>query len=363
MKRIGRQLGGLTQLITAMGSEITQVVQDMHGAIANPLGWRGADYVPAPRIYGAVRLGLRHAGDVAALGALAADPYRRVSYLDLQSVLNGVFGQLLSAQRSHYALPMTLHPARPEPERDTLVLYLHGLCMNESCWRHTAQQRFNQRLESTFNADIAYLRYNTGRHISDNGARLSRLLEHTPLPPRLILIGHSMGGLLARSAVHHARQHGHRWVERVSHLACLGAPHQGALLEQVGNQANRLLAVTPYSRPLMRLGNLRSDGIRDLRFGYVVEEQWQGLPEDAPRPGSKVPLDDHIEHLFLAGTLSEHRTPAPLGDWLVGVDSALARRLYPDAPQLTRAQFHGMGHMAMLGDARTYRALSDWLAL
>ncbi len=63
----------------------------------------------------------------------------------------------------------------------------------------------------------------------------------------------------------------------------------------------------------MRLGNLRSDGIRDLRFGYVIEEQWRDRPLDEARPSLKVPLDPHVEQLFLAGSLSDERSAAPLG--------------------------------------------------
>ena len=33
MKQIGRNVGGLAQLVTRVGNEITQVVQDIHGLI------------------------------------------------------------------------------------------------------------------------------------------------------------------------------------------------------------------------------------------------------------------------------------------------------------------------------------------
>ena len=112
----------------------------------------------------------------------------------------------------------------------------------------------------------------------------------------------------------------------------------------------------------MRLGNLRSDGIRDLRFGYVIREQWHQRPLDESRPHGKVPLDPAVRQLFLAGSISEEGEPAPRGDWLVRVDSGLARRLYGEAPHLTRRLFYRMGHMAMLEDPRTYECLKKWLA-
>ncbi|MGB2057698.1 MAG: esterase/lipase family protein [Alcanivorax sp.] len=336
MKQLGRNVGGLAQLVTRVGNEITQVVQDIHGAVANPFGLRGNDYTPAPMVYNLIRYGFRQAGNVAGMA------------------------DLLAEQNSPYALRMTLLPTGPV-QGDTLVVFLHGLCMNDACWSNPAADAFNHWARTELKADVRYLRYNTGLHISDNGRKLAGLLAHTALPQRVILIGHSMGGLVARSALHQGRQRGDAWTNKVTHLACLGSPHQGALLERAGNQANRLLGATPYSRPLMRLANLRSDGIRDLRFGYVLEDQWRDRPLDESRPSSKVPLDTQVEQLFIAGSVSEPGHLQPRGDWLVTVDSGLATRLYPEAERLTRELFYQMGHMTMIEESRTYARIQRWL--
>ncbi|EKF73718.1 hypothetical protein A11A3_12168 [Alcanivorax hongdengensis A-11-3] len=361
--KIGREVGGVAQLVSRFGNEVTQVVQDIHGTIANPLGLRGASYTPAPMVYNLIRYGFRQAGNMAALANLAVDPSRELrDSLDLQSILNGIFGQLLVEQNSRYALPMQMLGAPLNPDADTLILFVHGLCMNEACWQSPASLAFADWAGQQLNAEVRFLRYNTGLHISDNGRKLAGLLAHTALPRNLILVGHSMGGLVSRSALHQARERGDSWVDKVSHLACLGSPHQGALLERIGNQANRLLGTTPYSRPLMRLANLRSDGIRDLRFGYVLEEQWRDRPLDEPRPSSKVPLDPHVQQLFIAGSTSGQDQASPSGDWLVNVDSALGRTLYPHAPQLQRHLFYRMGHMTMIEEPRTYQFLQQWLS-
>ena len=341
MKQFGRNVGGLAQLVTRVGNEITQVVQDIHGAVANPFSLRGNDYTPAPMIYNLIRYGFRQAGNVAGMADLLADPNRELrDSLDLQSIVNGVFGQLLAEQHSPYALPMKLLPTGPV-QGDTLVVFLHGLCMNDACWNNPAADAFSQWARGELKADVRYLRYNTGLHISDNGRKLA--------------------GLVARSALHQGRQRGDAWTDKVTHLACLGSPHQGAMLERAGNQANRLLGATPYSRPLMRLANLRSDGIRDLRFGYVLEDQWRDRPLDEPRPSSKVPLDTQVEQLFIAGSVSEPDHPQPRGDWLVTVESGLATRLYPQAERLTRELFYQMGHMTMIEESRTYARIQRWL--
>ncbi|MDX1802810.1 MAG: alpha/beta hydrolase, partial [Alcanivorax sp.] len=199
MKRLGHEVGGIAQLVTRFGNEITQVVQDIHGVVANPFGLRGTDYTPAPMIYNLVRYGFRQAGNLAALANLAADPSRELrNSLDLQSILNGIFGQLLVEQNSSYALNMQLLAPQPQPEADTLIIFVHGLCMNEACWTSPAADAFAGWAAQSLNAEIRYLRYNTGLHISDNGRKLAGLLAHTPLPKNLILVGHSMGGLVSR---------------------------------------------------------------------------------------------------------------------------------------------------------------------
>lgn len=362
MRRLSHEVGGLAQLVTRVGNEITQVVQDIHSTVANPFGLRGEQYTPAPAVYNLIRYGFRQAGNVAGLADLLADPKRELrDSLDLQSIVNGVFGQLLEEQKSRYALTMSMLP-KQEIRGNTLVLFIHGLCMNESCWNSPAAEAFADWTRRNLDADVRFLRYNSGLHISDNGRKLAGLLAHSELPERIVIIGHSMGGLVLRSAIHQGRLRGDSWVDKVTHAACLGSPHQGALLERVGNHANRLLGSTNYSRPLMRLGNLRSDGIRDLRFGYVLDIQWRDRPVDDPTPAQIVPLDDAIEHLFIAGSTSSPGAQKLRGDWLVNVDSALGRNAYPNENNIARTLFHEMGHMTMIEEARTFQAVQQWLS-
>jgi pimeloyl-ACP methyl ester carboxylesterase len=273
-----------------------------------------------------------------------------------------VFGHLFAHSRSAFALPMSLHPVGPLERRRPLVVFLHGLCTNERAWQQPAHARFVEWARAQLGAGAAYLRYNTGLRISRNGARLAELLEGEAHAGELILVGHSMGGLLARSALHQAQEAGHAWPRRVTRIACLGAPHEGTSLERLGNHANRLLAHTPWSRPFMRLGNLRSDGIRDLRFGHLVEADWRGrAPDDPRRVHSEVPLADHVDHLFVAASALAKGTLDPLGDWLVPVTSALAQNLHPEAGP-RRELIRGLDHMGLLGDGRVYRTLRRWLA-
>jgi pimeloyl-ACP methyl ester carboxylesterase len=196
------------------------------------------------------------------------------------------------------------------------------------------------------------LRYNSGRAIARNGAELAALLELLlaawPLPvQRLVLVGHSMGGLVARSALHQATAQGLGWPARVSDLAFLGTPHHGAPLERLGHAATTLLAATPYAAPFARLARLRSAGITELRHGHLLED-----------PALTVPLPAGVRCHAVVGLLGA-AGGAPgrhaLGDGLVPLASALGRHADPArALHFEPAHTHvadGVGHLALLTDA------------
>jgi pimeloyl-ACP methyl ester carboxylesterase len=356
-----RHAAGLLELGSRVGSEITSLVQEVHAA-SSPLSLLASDPHPARAVYGSIRLGFRGAGRVAALGGrLAGREPGPDSWLDMQSAVNGAFGHLLDHRYGAFALRMSLR--RPDGGRPArrLVVFLHGLCMNERAWHRPAHARFAAWARSRLGAECAYLRYNTGHHISRNGALLAGLLEREAPPGELVLVGHSMGGLVALSALHQAAARGHGWPQRVTRLACLGAPHEGAALERLGNHANRLLRPLPWTRPFMRLGNLRSDGIRDLRFGHLLEEEWQGRPTDDPRPNRRaLPLPRHVDHLFVAAARNTPGETDAIGDWLVSVASAHARSLHP--PDAARRELiRDLDHLGLLADERVYALLRSWL--
>lgn len=356
-----RHAAGLLELSSRVASEITTLVQEVHAA-SSPLALLTSNRRPARMAYGGVRLGFHGAGRLAALGGQVAgrDPAPG-SWLDVQSAVNGAFGHLFDGPRGAFALPMSLQRPQAWRRSERAILFLHGLCMNERAWQKPAQARFVYWARERLGAEAAYLRYNTGLRISTNGASLADLLEREAPPGQLVLVGHSMGGLVALSALHQAEEWGHAWTRRVTHLACLGTPHEGASLERLGNHANRLLKALPWTRPFMRLGDLRSDGIRDLRFGHLLDEDWRDRPSDDPRPSrTRVPLPPHVDHLLVAAARSARGEAEPLGDWLVPVESALALNLHP-AGAARRELIRELDHLGLLADARVYTLLQDWL--
>jgi len=188
----------------------------------------------------------------------------------------------------------------------------------------------------------------------------------------VVLIGHSMGGLVARSALHQA--HGgtaeaHRWTTLVRDTVTLGSPHLGAPLERGVHRLTERLARLPETRPLARLLTLRSAGIKDLRHGTLVEQDWSGRDLDAlaPGPHTHVPLHDGARHFVVLATLS--RDPASrladlLGDLLVPPRSATGDTGDHDRLAFPPDHVHRLGglhHFDLLDHPAIYERIRRWL--
>jgi pimeloyl-ACP methyl ester carboxylesterase len=259
----------------------------------------------------------------------------------------------------------------PEVTSRPLVL-LHGLCMNDLQWRRAGHDH-GEALARESGYTPIYLHYNSGLSVSTNGRVLASLMERLfdawPVPiERLVLLGHGMGGLVARSAIHHGaliQRGGLRWPARVTDLVCLGTPHQGAPLERAGHGVELVLSAAPYAAPLARLSQLRSAGINDLRFGNILS----GPASDIGlHPSPPVGLPDAARCYAIAANLGPTASGFKsklLGDGLVLVNSALgrheeaARRLaFADDRQAVVCQ---TGHLDLLSSAEVFGLLRKWL--
>jgi pimeloyl-ACP methyl ester carboxylesterase len=333
-----------------------RVVQSVHDAIADGT-------------YAAVR-----AGASAVLGAagvaetLAARSGRRVGSRErrVRSALSGVFGDRLAQGAHPFAIELNFY-SDGEPLRiadDTaaaiqprVCIFIHGLACDERSWFRQASDgvaagSYGDRLAAERRVSPLYVRYNTGLPVAENAGllvqRIESLLAAAPHIRQVALVGHSMGGLVARAACDLGRKADAAWLRRVSLLACLGTPHQGAPLERLGHLASLALQISSVTRPLADLANARSRGIKDLRYGAGMQG---GQPWVVPvrlLAASLAPDD--------AG-LASSMMSALLGDGLVMPSSAVDKG-HPGDVQ--RESLKGIGHMGLLNDPRVYDILRRW---
>jgi hypothetical protein len=323
----------------------------------------------------------------------------------LLAALNGVLGDYLEQTHNplaidmrfrHRGVPLTLTPEALrrsfDPPRERLLILLHGLCMNDLQWDTGGPLEPRHDHGAALARDLAvsslYVHYNSGRHISTNGQALAVLLEALvaawPVEIRdITLLGHSMGGLVARSALHYGNAAGDTWPRLVHRMVFLGTPHHGAPLERGGQWIDTLLDSTGYTAPFARLGRVRSAGITDLRHGNVLDEDWHGHDRfaHAHDTRSPLPLRESVRCYAIAATSADVNevgaasgpstatsgklTTLP-GDGLVPVTSALGHHadprftlsLQPDDCWIAPAT----GHLDLLSSPAVYERLRDWLA-
>jgi pimeloyl-ACP methyl ester carboxylesterase len=245
-------------------------------------------------------------------------------------------------------MPMSLHCARPVAG-PRVAVFIHGLGQTEEAWLRAPERHvpYGTRLETELGYKPLYVRYNTGRHISENGRELARLLEHSlsPAVSEVTLIGHAMGGLVARAACHYGA--GSAWTRRVRHVVMLGAPHSGAPLAQVAATAGALLNRLPETRAVATAIDQRSAGIKDLRRGYVVDEEWR---EDSSHV---IPFLAGARHYFVSADLN----------LAVSRGSAWARRDREPVPFPAEhyVEVAGVRHYDLLNHPAVYAQLHWWL--
>ncbi len=304
-------------------------------------------------------------------------------------LVNGAVGDHLSARENGLDLGMSIrHGERylalepsglasalaEAPSR--VALFVHGLGTAEGSWCLGAEAyhgdpaaSFGSLLERDLGYAPLYVRYNTGRHVSENGRLLARELERlTRAWPaeleELVLVGHSMGGLVARSALHYASEQGLAWPAKVRRVFCLASPHHGAPLARLGHLAAAVLDMidTPGTRIPARILQGRSAGIKDLRHGSLVDEDWLGQDPDALRaPEARaVPLLDHVRYHFLSATVTadpEHPLGQLAGDLLVRVPSATGVRCEHRTFPIETACFGGVLHHQLQNHPAVYAVL------
>jgi pimeloyl-ACP methyl ester carboxylesterase len=368
-------LRALARLVTDATTGIVDLVESVHTGVAPP-GPGPAGGI-APLTYRAIRGATRLIGGgtevtLAQVGELLGRREESEQRRAVLAALNGVWGDYLASSDSPLALPMTLRADGPIPPGGKVALFIHGLCLNDRCWQRGGFE-YGAALAGDLGYTSVYLTYNSGQHISANGRALAAVLEefvHATQPTELVMIGHSLGGLVARSAAHYGAAEGRRWPSRLRALVLLGAPHHGAPLERGGAWLHALMDASPYIAPFTRLGRRRSAGITDLRYGALLDEDWRGRDRFAHGPDDTriVPLPSGACCYAVAGLIAAGDSPAArlLGDGLVPLDSALGRhadpaRAVPFAAGDTWIG-RGLSHLDLLASPAVYERMSGWLA-
>ena len=389
-------LRGFHRLASDATVGVTDLVEAMHHTIVRMPGILGEAQKGRTKgitglVYRSVRGVTRLVGDgvdvlLALIAPLIAERRSSPEREAILAALNGVLGDYLVASGNPLAIAMCLRAAGTPleisraalaaafPQRGSKVLVLaHGLCMNDLQWTREGHNH-GTALARDLGWTPIYFHYNSGRHISANGRDFADLMEallrEWPRPiEQLAVMGHSMGGLVARIACYYASLARHRWLRRLDHLIFLGTPHFGAPLERAGTRVDFLIGISPYTAPFARLGRIRSAGIRDLGHGYLFDEDLQApVSECARRSPSALPAG------LRCYAMAASRQPQPgsrgakmRGDGLVPVRSALGMNrdasLKLGLPEEQQWVGFGMEHFDLLSSADVYKKIRGWLAI
>jgi triacylglycerol lipase len=302
------------------------------------------------------------------------------------AILNGVLGDHLARTANGLATALSfVHDGAPLPldraafrralpgATPKVAVLVHGIMCTEQVWKMSDGTDYGSLLEKDLAITPLYVRYNSGRLISESGAALAEALEalanvYPEAIEELVLIGFSMGGLVIRSACHVATEKGLAWVSRVRRAIYLGTPHRGAPLERAGRHFVRWLRTVPdpYVRLIADIGDLRSLGLKNLGDG-TWEHDVTATPIgislcDKRHP---VPLLPGIRHYLAAGAFTSDPWLALwFGDALVPLSSATADAcddvakiaLPPDHVKI----FHAFGHMRLAHDPAVYAQIRSW---
>jgi pimeloyl-ACP methyl ester carboxylesterase len=388
---------GVSRLAVDATLGLTDLVETMHHNIARSPHILGMPTEARTKgitglAYGSIRGVTRLVGSGidAILAPLVRLPGERRSSPEREAALaalNGILGDYLAASDNPLAIPMRLRRAGqplelagpalaaaiPRPGGKILLL-VHGLCSNDLHWQRKGHDH-GAALAADLDCTPVYLHYNTGRHISTNGRTfadmLETLLQCWPVPvEELIIIGHSMGGLVARSACHYGASAGHAWLRYLRKIIFLGTPHHGVPLERGGNWVNVILGASPYTVAFARLGKIRSAGITDLRYGNLLNEDWEDRDRFAPARDRRrpVPLPGGVQCYTIGATTRKTAGDLNgpfLGDGLIPLRSALGYHKDPSLalPFPEPRQWIGwdMNHLDLLHRREVYEQMRRWL--
>jgi pimeloyl-ACP methyl ester carboxylesterase len=388
---------GLSGLVDLVVERVTAPVEGMHRAIADrSLSWTGPNGQPARRVfdgtiaalYDVIRLGGSVVGAAIGLaaGARADSSTETPSRRKVQAAVNATWGDELVQRDNAFRIDMGIRQpggalveltpvsvtAGFPSAASRIVVLVHGLGRTEDCWLEKDDRAgLWDRLATDSSVTPVMVRYNSGRHVSDNGADLAKVLEQLwrcwPVPIESVtLVGHSMGGLVIRSACQVGKAAGNVWIDGLDHVITVATPHLGAPLEKAVNIVSWGLRATPESSPLAEFLDARSAGIKDLRFGRIDAGDWSGTEQNTlfqDSPTDPPPLPD-VQHHFVAAVVTRdprHPVGAMFGDLMVRAASGTGRGRLRKIEATDTQVLGGRRHFDLLHDSEIQDQIVEWL--
>ncbi len=396
-KKVSSVLQGITHLIIDATIGITEVVEAMHKQILHP------PFSPSTPIqhlitniagitYNNIKSSTQIIGKSAdkaleQLSSVLGEIETTNEKEAIRSVLNGVVGDYLEKNENPLKITMQFKYQGKAIELNRknientypkvngkILLMVHGSCLNDAQWCRKGHNH-GMELANDYNKTPVYLNYNSGRHVSTNGQNLNELLENLilnwPVPvEELIIVAHSMGGLVARSAVYYGQIEQKLWPKYLKKIIFLGTPHHGAPLEHAGNYLEVILEAIPYARPIARLGKIRSAGVTDLRFGNLIDKDWENSNRFKMEGDKRqhISLPEKIECYSIAGSNSKVKETDSMqlrGDNLVGVKSALGLHNDPTKGLKFKKEntwiAYEINHTELLSSPQVYLKIKSWM--
>lgn len=392
---------GITKIITDSTVNVTDLVEAVQTQVVHPPMLKSTplqDLISGVSgvVYDIIRFCTQLIGGTVekSLGVLNPDLNVGISVGEKETILailNGVVGDYLDKNKNPLAIPMTLRqngePMDFYQKNDfkndfksdkqvsgKILLMIHGLCMNDIQWTWKGHNH-GESIAKSLGFTPVYLHYNTGLHISKNGQNLHRILEDlienwaVPVEKMIILV-HSMGGLLTRSALYYESKNEQSWSKYLTKIIFLGTPHHGSPLERIGNYIDRTLEAIPYVKPFARLGKMRSAGVTDLRFGYLVDEDWEGRDRFEKQSDNRkiLPLPTAIDCYTIAATVGkqgDNLKEKTIGDGLVQLNSALGKHQDETRNVGFKSEnsmvLYEANHMDLLSDKRVLEQIERWI--
>ena len=262
-----------------------------------------------------------------------------------------------------------------QPTKKICIL-IHGLTNNETIWSFSNQSDYGTFLQEDLEYTPFYLRYNTGLHISDNGKAfaitMEQLHENYPIEiEQITIIAHSMGGLITHSACFYSQSFQLIWIRKLKNIFLLATPHFGSFLEKFANVTTNILEKVPNwpTRMVGKILNLRSAGIKDLRFGYLIEDEWNSQDPDKLLKNNKKPISklEGVNYYVISGRLTKeekHWVSYLFGDILISKRSATARSKNKkefNFPVENHFEFAKTFHFELNTRIEVYEKMKEWI--